>query len=230
MKFKLRCVRKAYCILFFCFVSLTVSAQQDSVTNLPNFLFPSFTNCLIKFKTGELKKAVVNYNVVDEELVFQQDNTYMTLESPAVDVIDTLYVGGRVFVPFNGTAFYELISHGNVNFYMQYKKDAELIGASTAYGVKSRAANATYRKQIYGGGAGAVDLRVPSEFQLNVNNAYYLEKDGSMHKFSTKRQFLKICSDKEKEITQYIKEHDTKFNNLANLKSLVDYCNEELYK
>lgn len=229
MNHQQKIAKKATSLFVFCFIFLTASAQQDSVSNLPNFLFASFTNCLIKFKTGELKKAIVNYNVVDEELVFQQDNTYMTLQSPAVEVIDTLYVGGRVFVPFNGTSFYELLSQGKVNFYMQYKKDAELVGNATAYGVKSRAANATYRKQIYGGGAGAVDLRVPSEFQLNENNGYYLQKDGELHKFSSKRQFLKICNDKEKEITNYVKEHSTKFNNIANLKDLVNYCNSELY-
>lgn len=229
MNHQQKIAKKATCLFVFCFIFLTASAQQDSVSNLPNFLFPSFTNCLLKFKTGELKKAVVNYNVVDEELVFKQDNTYMTLESPAVDVIDTLYVGGRVFVPFNGTPFYELISTGTVNFFIQYKKDAELIGTSTAYGVKSRTGNATYKRQIYGGATGAVDLRVPSEFQLNDNNGFYLQKDGSLHKFSGKRQFLKICSDKETEINKYLKEHNTKFNNLANLKDLVNYCNEKLY-
>lgn len=224
MTYQLKFIKKATNLFIMCFIFLTAAAQEVQVTNLPNFLFPSFTNSIIKFKSGESKVAVINYNVVDQELVFLQDATYMTLENPE-EVIDTLYVGGRLFLPFNKTSFYELFSPGTVSLFMQYKKDAEQVGTSTAYGVKSQAASATYKKQFYGA-TGSVDLSIPSDFKLTENNSYWIKKDGSMHKFSNKKQFLKICKDKENEINKYFTDHATNFKSISDLTELVNYCNK----
>ncbi|HQW84903.1 MAG TPA: hypothetical protein PK987_10590, partial [Ferruginibacter sp.] len=119
---------------------------------------------------------------------------------------------------------------GAINLFMQYKKDAELVGTTTAYGVKSQAANATYRKQIYGSATGNVDLSVPSQFKLTENNSYWIKKEGNMHKFTSKRQFLKICKDKDDEISKFLNTHTIHFNNISNLKELVNYCNDTVYK
>src|SRR4051812_43308849 len=78
---------------------LPASAQVDSAVNLPNFLFPSFTRSVIKFKSGgDNKTGTLNYNVVDEEMVFLQTDVYMVLDNP--ELIDTVYMAGRKFVPF----------------------------------------------------------------------------------------------------------------------------------
>lgn len=227
MTYQLKFIKQATCLFVLCFIFLTATAQEDSATNLPNFLFPFFMKSFVKFKTGELKTAVVNYNVVDEELVILQDKTYMTLNNPG-ESIDTLYVGGRVFMPFNKTAFYELFSTGPVNLFMQYKKNAEQEGTTTGYGVKSQTTSAENRKQIYGA-MGSVNLALASDIKLTDNDSYWINKDGSMHKFLNKKQFLKIFKDKETEINKYITDHAINFKKISDLTELVNYCNE-IYK
>jgi len=51
-----------------------------------------------------------------------------------------------------------------------------------------------------------------------------------MHKFTSKRQFLKICKDKDDEISKFLNTHTIHFNNISNLKELVNYCNDTVYK
>ena len=47
-----------------------------------------------------------------------------------------------------------------------------------------------------------------------------------MEKFSTKRQFLKIFKDKEKELTKFIDDKNIKFREVNDIVTLFNYCNE----
>ena len=204
------------------------NAQSDTATTLPNFLFPRFIQSSVLFKSGELKSAVLNYNLLDEELIFLQDDTYMQLND--VSVIDTVFVGGRKFIPVNKSVFYEVmpISKGVASFFVQHKSYLEFVGTSTAYGVKSHAATPQYKRQFYGSTATA-DLSIPESFKVVSAPEYWISKDGAMTKFSSKRQFLKIFKDKEKEVSKYIDENSLTFKTSVDIAKAVAYCNS-LYK
>jgi hypothetical protein len=47
-----------------------------------------------------------------------------------------------------------------------------------------------------------------------------------MKPFETKRSFLKIFPDKEKELNQYISRNDIDFKKPEKVKNLIIYCNE----
>ena len=49
-----------------------------------------------------------------------------------------------------------------------------------------------------------------------------------MHMFDTKREFLKIFPDKEKELSQYISKYKVSFEKYEDVINLVNYCNEIL--
>ena len=202
--------------------AIPVYAQTDSAIDLPNFLLPRFTKSVIKLKSGQMNSAILNYNVVDQEMVFRQTENYMVLTNP--QLVDTVYMANRTFIPFK-TGFYELVMTGTVTLFIQHKSDVESVGTSTGYGATSQTTNATYQRQIYGP-IGSVDLRIPDAYKIVDKTEYWVRKENEMRKFSTKRQFLKIFKDKEKELTQFINDNNIKFKEINDIVKLFNFCNE----
>ncbi|MEP7255520.1 MAG: hypothetical protein ABI666_07065 [Ferruginibacter sp.] len=215
-------VRIFTCSVILALTVITANAQEDSAINLPNFLFPGFTKSVIKLKSGQLSSAVLNYNVVDQEMVFRQNEGYMVLSNP--QLVDTVYIANRIFIPFK-IGFYELVMAGPATLFIQHKSDLESVGTPTGYGATSQTTNAIPQRQIYGP-AGSVDLRIPDGFKIVDKTEYWVRKSNQMDKFSTKRQFLKIFKDKEKELTQFIDHNDIRFKNINDIVKLFNYCNE----
>ncbi|MBA4323315.1 MAG: hypothetical protein C0408_10915, partial [Odoribacter sp.] len=105
-------------ILLSAMLSFGLNAQNDPAKTLPQFLFPKFSKGIVKMKAGNTYSANLNYNIVDEEMIFEQKGLYMTLDQP--QDIDTVYFQNRKFVPFE-KGFYEVLANGPVPFYIQYK-------------------------------------------------------------------------------------------------------------
>jgi hypothetical protein len=198
-----------------------LNAQADSLENLPNLLLPRFTNSLVKMKSGEKRRAVLNYNLIDQEMVFMQRGQFYVLDDP--QLIDTVYMANRTFVPFE-KGFYELAVAGPATLFIQHKAYAESLGVPTAYGARSQTTSYNYVKMIFGGN-GAINLRFPDEFGIVDDTEYWIKKDGVMFNFKSQRQFFKIFPEKKKEIDRYISENQVDFKNKQDVISLVQYCN-----
>ncbi len=221
-------IRFATIILYsaiFIFITTTVDAQAEAAKNLPNFLLPEFTGGILKLKSGQVNTAVLNYNVVDQEMVFLQNDIYMVMDNP--QLVDTIFLANRTFIPFN-TGFYELVMTGTITLFIQHKSNVESVGATTGYGATSKTLAPSYVRQIYGP-AGSINLRIPDEFKVVDISFYWVRKESSMEKFSTKHQFLKIFRDKGKELNNFIDSNRINFKNLSDIVKLFNYCNE-LYK
>jgi hypothetical protein len=197
----------------------TLKGQTDSLVNMPNLLLPKFTKSLILFKSGEQKKATINYNVVDEVMVFMQGKTFMVLDQP--ELIDTVYMANRKFVPVKN-AFYEVILKEPVVLLKQHKSYTELEGYPTGYGAKSQTTAPNYVRQIYGAN-GAIDLKIPTGTKFTDDSRYWVNQNGQLSDFDSKRQFTKIFPGKDKEINDYLKKNSVDFKDTEKVKLLVVY-------
>ncbi len=202
-----------------------LNAQTDTLKNLPNLLLPHFTKSIVKMKSGEKRVAVLNYNLVDQEMVFMQKNQYWVLDNP--QLIDTVYMANRTFIPFE-KGFYEMAVMAPVTLFIQHKAYVESLGVPTGYGARSQTTSYNYVKTIYGGN-GAINLMLPNNYKVVDDTEYWIRKEGTMQKFDSKRQFLKIFPDKEKELEQFIDKNKINLENYQSIIKLVQYCNE-LYK
>lgn len=209
-------------LLIASFIFTGVSAQTDTLKNLPNLLLPRFTNSLVVMKSGEHKRAVLNYNLVDQEMVFMQRNQYFVLDDP--QLIDTVYMANRKFIPFE-KGFYELAVMGPVTLLIQHKAYAESMGVPTGYGARSQTTSYNYVKMIFGGN-GAINLSYPETFKIVNDTEYWIRKEGAMQNFDTKRQFLKIFPGREKELEQFISKNKINFEDYKSVIKLAEYCNE----
>ena len=189
------CIILSFNVLFFLLVISPANAQTDTAIsnkNLPNFLFPEFSKCVIKLKDGQMNSAEINYNLVEQEMVFEQEGSYMVLSNPLL--VDTIFVSSRRFVPYK-EEFLELVLTGTATLYINHKATAEPLGTATAYGVRSQTASSRTYKQMYGP-AGSVSLKIPDDFKIVDATEYLAERNGVKKDFSNKRQFLKIFKDK----------------------------------
>jgi len=222
MKNLIRAGKSMLCLILFASFLIPASAQGDSSKNLPNFLLSEFTKGIVKLKSGQTNTAVLNYNIVDQEMVFLQSDRYMVLDNP--QLVDTIYLANRTFVPFK-TGFNELVMTGPATLFIQHRSEVVPVGATTGYGVTSQTTGPSYVRQVYGP-TGSVNFNLPEGFKLNDKTDYWAGRDNSMERFSNKRQFLKIFKDKSKELDQFIGSKHIDFKNLSDLVKLFNYCNE----
>jgi hypothetical protein len=212
-------------VLVFLFSVPLLNAQIDSLINLPNLLIPRFTRSIVKMKSGETRTAILNYNTVDQQMVFMQKKLFYVLDDP--QLIDTIYMANKIFIPFE-KGFYELALSAPITLFVQHKSYVESSGFPTGYGAMSQTTAPSYVRQIYGIN-GAINLRMPQNYKITDDSQCWIRKDGTMTQFSTKKQFLKIFPDKETELEKYISKNKTDFKNLQKIVELMIYCNG-LYK
>lgn len=218
-------LKPLYCTAILFSIIVSASAQTELPKNLPNFLFPEFSRATIKLKAGNEYAATINYNLVDEEMVFLQGDTYMVLSDPLE--IDTITTGGRIFVPFS-KGFYELIYHDSLMVFMQHKSNVEPVGKPGAYGTTSQTSTGYHRQLLYGP-IGSVKLSLPDNLKVTADDQYWVTKNKEMEKFYNKKQFLKIFKDKEQELNKYFNAQKVDFKKQEDVVKLVDYC-AKLYK
>jgi hypothetical protein len=205
---------------------IPLKAQNpDSLVNLPNLLFPKFSWGIVKLKTGDKYKAMLNYNTVTQELVFMQKKDFLVLDNP--QDIDTVYLWNKIFIPFD-KAFYELAVMAPVSLFIQHKSYVVQPGVPTGFGATSQTAGPTSVSRIYGA-RGPIDLKLPKDYKVVDDTEYWIKREGGMDNFDTKKQFLKIFPDKENELSKFIKQRGIDFEKPEKVVELVVYCND-LYK
>jgi len=125
-----------------------IFAQTSSTNPLPQFVFPAFTKGVVKMKSGDNYSALFNYNMVDEEMIFNNKGQYMALEN--INAVDTIIIGARKFVPVQ-KVFYEVITKGTLSLYIQHKSKYTDQGTPTAYGMTSKTNSSESFNSLKGG-------------------------------------------------------------------------------
>jgi hypothetical protein len=205
-------------------LALNLQAQNDASKTLPQFLFPTFAKGIVKMKAGNTYVATLNYNMVDEEMIFEQKGVYMTLDKP--EEIDSVFFQNRKFVPFE-KAFYEVLVKGPASFYIQNKSRYASAGTSTAYGMTSQV-NARTNINSFTGGNQKRTLELPDNVTIEKATVNWVKKDNKMVRFTNERQFLKIFPERETMLKDFIKKEGLDVSVREDLIKIAVYCNSIL--
>jgi hypothetical protein len=200
------------------------SAQTSNKNPLPQFLFPSFIKGVVKMKSSDSYSAMFNYNMVDEEMIFNNKGQYLALDN--INSVDTIFIGIRKFVPAQ-KVFYEVITTGTVSLYIQHKCKYATEGSATAYGLTSKT-NANESFSHIKGGNQIRTLDLPDNVVVTPELIYWAKVNDEMKKFTSERQFLKLFPAKETELKDYIKKNEIEIEKREDLIKLGNYCNEIL--
>jgi hypothetical protein len=197
------------------------SGQSDSLSNLSQYLLPRFDSGVVRLKTGEFSRSLMNYNTLTGRMTFYHRSEIMDLVRP--ETVDTVMLGQRLFVPFRD-GFYELVLNAEKTFFIQHKSDLVSEGKPGALGTTSQTTGVNSVSTLVSNSK-SYNLKLPENFKVKSYEIYWVRFDGEMHRFLNMHQFLKIFPAKEKELKDYIRNEKIKLEDSEDLLKLARYCN-----
>ena len=203
------------------YVLTSLDAQVSQVSNLSQYVFPDFTESVVKMKNGNSRSLALNYNFITERMVYIENNQFFDLVNS--DMVDTVYINNRKFVPYEGT-FYEVLLTGDVPLFLQYTGQLADLGKDAGYGTTSQTTSISNISGMYSNKA-VLNLKLPDNVRVQEYKNYWLRKEDKMITFKNRKQFLEIFPDQENKLDDFIKSDKTKFNSNEDLVSLLRYTN-----
>jgi hypothetical protein len=213
---------KSGVVIVMCFMLLDLSGQTDTQKPLSQFLFPTFSKGIVKMKDGRTLTAILNYNMVDEVMVFEQKGVYMVVEKP--QEFDTVSIQNRKFV-YIGKAFYEVVCKGKVTLFIENECHLTTAGSATAYGMTSKTLGPTKVWTMQSGNQ-VRNIDLPDDVVVASSNVYWAQVNGKMNKFTNEKQFLKLFPGSEDKIKEFIKTSKIDIKSREGLMNLGNFCNE----
>jgi hypothetical protein len=209
-------------IFFLTFLSFNLMAQEDPGRPLPQFLFPGFTKGIVIMKDGARFSFVLNYNMVEERMISEQNGVYRITNNP--QDIDTIFLQNRTFVPVE-KAFYEVIADGAATFFLQNKSRFTPAGTEVGYGVKSQSVGPTAFRR-FEIGSDVVTLDLPQNVTVTPASVNWVRKNNKLEKFTSERQLLKIFPEQETRLKAFIKKEKPDMKVREDVIKLGNNCNE----
>lgn len=120
-----------------CLLSPLSAQQEINGKQLFHYIFPDFTEGIFKQKSGEINKALLNYNSLTQEMIFEQSGQQRALDK--IENIDTVYINTKTFVPV-GQVFYEVATKTPVALFIQHISKIIPPGNETGFGTSETSA------------------------------------------------------------------------------------------
>ena len=210
-------------VFFFLIFNLSLSAaySQSEVIEDYHYLFPEFTQGVVLMKSGTKNNALLNYNLLTEEMVFEDKGKKFSLGKEEQELVDTVFIKNRKFFKLNNT-FIEFIYHSKFDLYAEHKCSVKQPGKPAGYGGTSETSAITSYSSYLSGGL-VYELKLPNGYETKPCNYYWLKKNGGLNKFMNMRQLMKLYDDKEDLFKAYIKKNEVIFNNQESMVQLIKY-------
>lgn len=209
---------KKYLLLLTIFWSLTLHAQhiQEGV-KLVQYVFNEFANGEVKMKSGETSKQLLNYNILTNEMIFNNNGKYLAIASP--ENVDAVYINNRKFIPLNNK-FYEVLVNSRMPLLLEFTASIKEKGTATGYGGTSNTTASVAMQSLISTG-GAYDLKLPDGYSVMPGYAYWIMKDGKLEQAGSMKQLIKIFPDKKEMIHDFVKKNNTSFSKSDDVVALI---------
>lgn len=182
-------------------------------------MFNEFTPGIVKLKTGAVTAQVLNYNIITNEMIFDNNGKYMAVADPSG--VDTITINDRKFIPINGK-FYEVLVESKLPLLEEFTAKIIAPGAPVGYGQNSEVAAVTSYKSLLSNGY-SYELALPSGFSVKPGYIFWIIKDGQLEKISSSKQLIKIFPEKRDLINETIKKNDLKLSKREDIIMLVRF-------
>lgn len=209
--------RVFYALIFS--VLCTNTYSQVKILELSHYLFPEFAKGVVVMKTGIKNEALMNYNSLTEEMIFDNKGTKLAMSQ--LEQVDTVLIHGRKFVLVN-EKFVEIMYQSKYTLYAQHKCSVKDPGKPSAYGGTSQTSATTSYSSYFSGGQ-VYELKLPDGFETRPFIDYWLEKDGKANKFLSIRQLPKLFGEKENMAKAYLKNNQVKYEDQESIVELIKF-------
>lgn len=208
--------------MFISVIPIDLPAQGDSTQPLPHFLFRSFRMGVVKMKNGDSYTRMLNYNIIDGEMIFVGQGSYMAIDN--INTVESVQIDNRTFTPVENE-FFELVYGGAKPFFIQHKGRYYQEGTATAYGMTSPTNERAVVTQVRSGGQFRT-LEAPLGVKVRYEVFYWVGDGSEMRKFRTERQFIKLFPGKEDDLKAFIKKNAVDISRSEDLVKLAEYFNK----
>jgi hypothetical protein len=197
----------------------SVAHSQEKQKNIAHYLFPEFTQGEVLMKKGVRKEALLNFNALTEEMIFESNGVKLAVAQ--LEFIDTIYINGRKFFPLNGK-FLEALYHSKYDLYAEHKCSVNDPGKPAGYGTSSQLGAATTYSSYFSGNR-VYEMTLPASIETTPFTIYWLKKDAELVKFVSLKQLLKEFPEKSSLYKKFIKEKEISCGDPESLIRLVKY-------
>jgi hypothetical protein len=208
------------CIIVIMFAG-SLYGQPDSLIGLPQYLLPRFDTGIVRLKSGEFSRSLMNYNTLTGRMTFYYKADVSDLVK--AENVDTVLLSKRLFVPFR-EGFYEVVLNARISFFVQHKSEMISEGKPGALGLTSQT-NGVNSVSRFVSGSRAYNLKLPENFKVNRYEIYWLRRDWEMHRFINTHQLVNLFPDKQKELKAYIRKENIDIEKQEDLLKLSIFCN-----
>ena len=205
-------------LIAFLFFSSSLHAQNiNQPVKLVQYVFNEFSPGTVKLKSGETYKQQLNYNIVTNEMVFENNGKFAAIAN--AESVDTIYISDRKFIPLS-KKFYEVLVTGPMPLLEEFTATVTEPGTSIGYGSTTEAgAASSYQSLIRDGGA--YGLKLPDGYTVVPKNDFFILKEGNLERAGSQKQLAKIFPDKKDQIKDFVEKNHTNFSKREDIIALV---------
>jgi hypothetical protein len=205
-----------FAAIFLCSNNILAQNTNQPVA-LTQYVFKEFTPGIVKMKSGDASNQTLNYNIVTDEMIFDNNGTYMAIAQP--ENVDTVYIANRKFIPLNNK-FYELLWNGKAPLLLEFTAIIHEPGTPTGYGGTSNTTATSALKSLISS-SGAYSLKLPDGYTVVPGFAFWILKNGSIEKAGSEKQLIKIFPEKKDDIKDFVKKNNTNFSKREDMVALI---------
>jgi hypothetical protein len=216
---KYECMKEIICVLICCMIGVSAFAQPER-SELSHYVFPEFTSGTVLMKTGNQSTALLNYNSLTEEMVFDNKGQKRAIAENELIQIDTVFIRDRKFIVLNGR-FVECIYQSGWDLYAEYKCRVREPGKASGYGTTSETSAIESFSSYHAGGM-VYDLKLPG-YEVAPYFNYLLNRKGEISRFANMNQLKKLYKDRKGLFKEYMKDHEVDYDNKQSVIQLIDY-------
>lgn len=214
-------MKPIYCILISGLICFS-SYAQPNIIETSHYLFPEFTPGLILMKDGIRNDALLNYNSLTEEMIFDSNGQKRALTINEIQLVDTVFIKDRKFVSLEGSIV-ELVYHLEWDLFVEHKCKVEEAGKPAGYGGTTETGAATSVSSLYTQGRVVYDLKLPDDYITKPYAIYWLQKKGELYKFINMRELKQLYNDQKSVYKKYLKLNRVQYQNQESIIQLIEY-------
>ena len=197
---------------------------SKKVSTQMQYLLPEFTEGNVFYK-GQTVKGKLNYNMLLGEMQFMENGQVSAFANSSNVIV--VIIGNRKLYPFDGKEFTEeLMSAGQYQLRVRRKGSSLSDSKKGAYGMESSTSATSTCSTISSGGR-TNEMSAQRNIQVTLKYFYYLVGSNGKHiLIKDAKTFTKQFPAHRTLIEEFVKEHNTQFDNEDDLRALLEYCSK----